>query len=56
MEKGYQIPTEEIKGYHRMLREPNIQMCRNILKQNLFARGLEVEKGKLDEYPIQLSI
>ena len=49
MEKGYQIPTSEIKGYHRMLKEPNIQMCRNILKQNLFARGLEVEKGDLKD-------
>lgn len=32
-----------------MLKEPNIQMCRNILKQNLFARGISIEKGDLKD-------
>lgn len=49
MENGFQISTKEIKGYHTMLHEPNILMCRNILKQNLFARGLTTEKGELKD-------
>ena len=49
MEEGHQISTLEIKGYHTMLHEPNVLMCRNIIKQNLFSRGLTTEKGDLKD-------
>lgn len=49
MDDGFQISPMEIKGYYTMLHEPNILMCRNLLKQNLFSRGITTEKGELKE-------
>lgn len=49
MDDGHQISTAEIKGYFAMLREPTVQMCRNMLKQSLFCRGIELESGDLKE-------
>lgn len=47
-ERGKQLhPLEMRRLYYTSISEPNILMCRNMIKQHLFARGVTVENGDL---------
>lgn len=49
-ETGHQIPALEMRRLYNMsVSDPNILMCRNMIKQHLFARGITVENGDLSD-------